>query len=645
MKPSCAEDATADVAAKTQIHSAIRSLAEVCDGAFQQDGRGFNKFDAPRGHALANLPLENWTARQTWAAWHLLRKYQGQLEIMGFFHAQMRPPEPVQAESSQAKPIPKPSLSVSLNENLVKFCFHYDPALVAAVKQLPGRRFNPQDKTWTVPLNIESAPQLAAFLLTHEATGSDALETRLEAMSEEMTLNLRQSIARDEASVDIPGLLPFQRAGVAYAERTERCFIADGMGLGKTVQALALLGRMAAFPAVVVCPASLKLNWQREAGRWLPGKKTVVLNGKDSVNGADLYIVNYDILQKHLDKLRSLMPCAIIADESHYAKNRNAQRTKALHALMEGVRYRLCLTGTPILNRPQELISQLDCLGRLQDLGGFWNFANRYCGAMRTEYGLDLSGATNLGELATRLRACCMIRREKADVLQELPSKQLARVILPLSNDKEYAHAETSLLDWIAEHKGWESMQKAERAEALVRIETLKQLCARGKLEAAIEWVENLLETGEKLVLFAVHQEIQNALQDAFPGAARIFGKDSSEERQANVDRFQNDPGCRLIVCSLAAGGVGLTLTAASHVAFLELGWNPGTHEQAEDRLHRIGQHKAVMVWYLLAKGTIDEEIEQLVNEKRTTIQSTTGPGDESTLANLTARLQARIKR
>jgi len=161
---------------------------------------------------------------------------------------------------------------------------------------------------------------------------------------------------------------------------------------------------------------------------------------------------------------------------------------------------------------------------------------------------------------------------------------------------------------------------RARRAEALVRIGTLRQLCARGKLAAVKEWVENFLASGDKLVLFAHHVDVQQALFDAFPNAARLFGEDDATTRQANIDRFQSDPDCRLIVCSLVAGGVGVTLTAASNVAFVELSWTPAAMEQAEDRVHRIGQHDAVTAWYFLAEETIDEWMYDLLESKRQVI-------------------------
>jgi len=444
------------------------------------------------------------------------------------------------------------------------------------------------------------------------------------------------SCAMDAPEIQVPGLggtlLPFQRAGVAYALKARRCLIADEMGLGKTVQALSTLEAANAFPAVVVCPASLKLNWLREARKWLPMRDCRIL-GKDiesDIREADVLILNYDILYKHVPALLLRELQGVVFDESHYAKKFGTRRTEACISLSRLIPIRLALTGTPILNRPVELGSQLFILGRLTKFGGWRQFTNRYCDPCYGYGGhLDLSGASNTRELAVLLRDTCMIRREKKDVLPQLPAKRRVTLRFDIDGRRNYNCEEGRVFAG----KGLPPLPEVER---------LKQIAARGKMGAAVEWIENLLSSGEKLVVFAHHIEIQNTLLERFPGAARILGEDSPAERQANVDSFQNDSSCNLIVCSLSVGGVGFNLHAASNVAFLELGWNPATHEQAEDRLHRIGQRRSVTAYYLLASGTIDEDIEAMIESKRAIVESVTGKPDARALADLAAMVRAR---
>lgn len=560
----------------------------------------------------------------------------------------------------------------------------YNSALVAKMRAVPGRWFDGKDKFGfgkadTVEFSPEGVaalrPIIAQFGI-EVAPEAEQIMTEIEAKAEadraRAAIVIEASRAHD-AEIEISGLggelRPFQRAGVAYALEAKRSFICDEMGLGKTVEALATIHAAEAFPALIVCPASLKLNWQREAEKWLPGRLISVIGGKNTSLEADIVILNYDILGKFKDNLIGFK--AVILDESHYIKNHKAQRTIHAQEIGKQAEVRLCLTGTPVLNRPNELLSQLEFLGRLDDLGGFWNFAKRYCNAhkiqvSRGKTAWDFSGAANLDELNDKLRANCYIRRNKADVLTELPAKQRSIVAVEIDNRAEYRKAENELISWLKEQAANDEKfsasiahlpadeqkkkraeyamsagKKAARAEQLVRIEKLKQLSAQGKMAAVIEWVESFMESGEKLVLFAHHQNIIEKLATQFKSYT-ITGETPLDKRQVAVDSFQNDPDTKLIICNIKAGGVGLTLTAASNVAFCELGWNPAEHDQAEDRCHRIGQQSSVNAWYLLGAATIDVDIASLIEAKRSVVDAATEGGevvDNSIMKELIAKL------
>lgn len=487
-----------------------------------------------------------------------------------------------------------------------------------------------------VPADPALLEQLDDFLETHEYVEltEEAARRREELRGERRRAKatVALSVAEDDLELELPvlggELRPFQRAGVRYALDQRRTFLADEQGLGKTVQALAALEADRAYPAVVVCPASLKLTWEREAAHWLPHRTTAVLSGRSArgwikaeAGDADIVILNYDIVGGHVRRLGEQGLRAAVFDESHYCKEPRAKRTKACLALASHVHedgLRLALTGTPILNRPKELVSQLRLIGRLDDFGSGAAMTRRF------------KGADALERLHWHLRSHCYVRRLKVDVLPQLPPKRQVAVPVELNNEAEYRLAERNVVDWLrTQPLDLRTLQTkvaaALRNERLVQLNKLRQLAGRGKLDAAIAWLEDFVASGEPLVVFADHVELQHALVDRFGDqAVHVLGADDTAARDAAVTAFQDPDGPQVIVCSLRAAGQGLTLTRASNVAFLELDWTPARLAQAEDRCHRIGQGNAVTAWYLLAANTIDDTMAELLEQKRGVIGAVT---------------------
>jgi SWI/SNF-related matrix-associated actin-dependent regulator of chromatin subfamily A-like protein 1 len=416
-------------------------------------------------------------------------------------------------------------------------------------------------------------------------------------------------------------LQPFQWAAVRYALDARRTFLADEQGLGKTVEALAALEADGAYPALVVCPASLKLNWERECARWLAHRRVAIVEGRSAVPATgEITILNYEIVAAHREALARLRPRAIVVDESHYCKNPQAKRTHAVRRLAESVQpggLRLALTGTPVLNHAEELISQLRVIGRLEDFGSGARFSRQFSGPLTEE------------RLHWHLRRRCFVRRLKSEVLPQLPAKRQVVVPVALDNQREYRLAEEDVIAWLREQPLDLSELNAKiattlRAERLAQLGTLQRLAARGKLHAALAWIHDFLASGEPLVVFARHVEVQAAVLERFPHAAHLMGRDTLAEREAAVRAFQEPGGPQLIVCATRVAAQGITLTRASNVAFLELEWTPAMHDQAEDRCHRIGQRDAVTAWYLLAAGTIDETMSRLIAHKRGIVAAVT---------------------
>jgi hypothetical protein len=425
----------------------------------------------------------------------------------------------------------------------------WDPEVGAAFGRLPGA-----DGGRALPLDPWVAEQLDAFLARHgvEVTGlavqalEGLLAERLEA-SEAIRGSRADHADPIEATAAVLGgeLAPFQWAGVRYVLAARRAFLADEQGLGKTVEALAALEADGAYPAIVVCPASMKLGWQREAERWLPHRSVAVVDGRCAVPpSAEITILNYEIAAAHREALARRRPRALVVDESHYCKNPRAKRTQAVRRIAAAVApdgLRLALTGTPVLNHADELIAQLRVIGRLEDFGSGANFSRLFRGQLSEE------------RLHWHLRRRCFVRRLKSDVLPQLPAKRQVVVPVALTNEAEYRLAEEDVIAWLRAQPLDLSELNARiaatlRAERLAQLGTLQRLAARGKLAAALAWIEDFLASGEPLVVFARHVEVQQAVLARFPGALHLLGADSLRDREAAIEAFQAPDGPSLIV-------------------------------------------------------------------------------------------------
>lgn len=501
----------------------------------------------------------------------------------------------------------------------------WDPYAGEAFDEMPGC-----EGERTVPIDPWLLEPLDHFVALHQVEvtySASVVMGRLREEAEAAAAAIRASRATEaepiaEVAERMGGELePFQWAGVRYVLDARRAFVADEQGLGKTVEALAAIEADDAFPAVVVCPASLKLNWEREAARWLPHRTVSVVEGRQAVpRTAEITILNYEIVDNHREALARLRPGALVLDEAHYCKNPAAKRTRAIRRLAETMpreKLRLALTGTPVLNHPDELISQLRVLGRLEDFGSGARFRQQFRGPLTEE------------RLHWHLRRRCFVRRLKAEVLPQLPAKRQVVVPVALDNKREYELAERDVIAWLREQPLDLRELNAKiaatlRAKRLAQLGALQRIAARGKLKAALAWIDDFLESGEPLVVFAHHREVQEALLRRFPEALHLLGSDSIHAREMAVAEFQDPQGPQLIVCATRVAAQGITLTRASNVAFLELEWTPAMHDQAEDRCHRIGQHDAVTAWYLLAARTIDETMARLIQRKRGIVAAVT---------------------
>lgn len=295
--------------------------------------------------------------------------------------------------------------------------------------------------------------------------------------------------------------------------------------------------------------------------------------------------------------------------------------------LVEKIPHRLLLTGTPVLNRPVEAFTLLRAL-RPAEYDNFFGYAKRYCGAYNNGYGWNFNGASNQAELREKLRDV-MIRREKDQVLTDLPEKRRVTVDVELSNQKAYEKVSRT-----GRKELEDAIKTGNKAGALVILNELRKLAGEGKIEAAVEWLENMLDGGGSVIVFAHHKFVLDAIEghliELEIPTVRVDGDVPVAARQQAVDDFQAGRA-RVFLGTPGAAGVGLTLTKAQDVLFVEREWTPSEEEQAEDRAHRIGQTGSVTAWYLNAAGTVDEHFEALVSAKRRVIKNMMAGIDEET--------------
>jgi SWI/SNF-related matrix-associated actin-dependent regulator 1 of chromatin subfamily A len=533
-------------------------------------------------------------------------------------------------------------ITASINNNKIQLDFTFNPYIINAIKGIDGHRYNPTNKTWTLPKD------------KHKEV--EELQAKFGGLPDKEVFTKPQEIndipPLPELTMDIPlkrALYHYQGKGTAQGLIYKRFINGDEPGLGKTAQSIATAVGAGCKCILVICPASLKINWQRE---WMivAGRKSMILN--DSVKTTwhkyyaagmnNIFIVNYESLKKYFvakintppgknlqlkyiefKKEIELFDCIII-DELHRCKDGSTQQAKFVMGLTRGKEYVIGLTGTPVVNKPKDLISQLYIINQLSSVvPNYKYFMDRYCGG-------NGQGAFNLQELNYKLSTTCFFRRQKKDVLDDLPDKMRNIISCDITTRKEYDAALHDLAVYLKQYreKTDAQVQRSMNGEVMVKIGVCKNIAARGKLNEVFEYIDEVTDSGEKVVVFIHQKEIALAILGRYSQAVSVRGADSQDERQVNIDKFQTDPRTNVIVCSIKAAGVGITLTASSRVAFVELPWHPADCEQCEDRCHRIGQKNSVQVTYFLGSETIDEDIYDIIEKKRVVANEVTGTED-----------------
>lgn len=573
--------------------------------------------------------------------------------------------------------------------------FQYHPRLVEVIKRIPGKpRWDAADHCWIVPKSGDYPPERPANWYVNAfvqwSVGNHYCSNTVnKAQDEEITYDIPQLSPVDGEHYMLINPYEYQLEGVSYAVQHKRCIFGDQPGLGKTLQAICSVVKAhkeadkygESFPALVICPASLKVNWQREFKKF-SGLNAVILddNNKgtwqqfykmkksDGESICNVFITNYESLgkffvrkvqskeqpideemialgikpkKKHITMRdiifdeRIKIFKTIIIDESHKCKSTKTQQSKFVEGICKGKPFVFCLTGTPVVNNNTDLIQQLKILGRLEDFGGYRKFVDKFCNGPRQ--------SSNLKELNWRLWSNCFFRREKSKVLSQLPDKTRQYMIVDITNRAEYDAAEADVVKYLRKYKNAddEKIQRTMRGIVMVKMGILKSCAAKGKVKAMTDFIHDVIDGGEKLIVFAFLKEVVEALKKNFPHAVTVTGSENMQQKQHAVDSFQNDDKCNLIILNYRSGGTGLTLTASSRVAFIEFPWTYADCEQAEDRAHRVGQKNNVNCYYFLGENTIDKYMYDIIQTKKDIANGVTGTETqiEEDMVNMTINM------
>ena len=425
--------------------------------------------------------------------------------------------------------------------------------------------------------------------------------------------------------------LDHQKEAIQKLVENKKFILADDMGLGKTTSTIISALETGAKKVLIICPASLKINWQREIENY-SDRTTSIIEGK-KWDDADFVIINYDIIKNfHDDKKKTESTIVkskfdlVIVDEAHYVQNSQAQRTKLINDIGRNVERVWLLTGTPITSRPINYFNLLNLID--SPVAQNWMaYVKRYCNGFQFQAGRrkiwNVSGASNLEELRDRTSPL-VLRRLKENVL-DLPEKIITPVYLRLKS-KEYEELMGEYYDWY--DKSGESDSLTLQFTKLTKV---RQVIAEEKTKATIELCENIIEQGKKVIVFTnFTKSLEMILQHFGKSAVRLDGQMSQKERQLSVDRFQNEEDVKIFVGNIKAAGVGITLTAAEAVVMNDLSFLPSDHSQAEDRSYRYGQKNNVLVYYPIFDNTVEGIIYDILKKKKNIFETIMGDNANS---------------
>ncbi|MCE9617129.1 MAG: DEAD/DEAH box helicase [Nitrosarchaeum sp.] len=493
-----------------------------------------------------------------------------------------------------------------------------------------------------IPDSIESVKQIKLIMDRYplEILSKSAWQRKIvKTYTPKPTLPpVKYNLHRAKAGEQFRGkLLNFQKEGLDFLLKSSgNALLADEMGLGKTVQTLSYVAtEKQTFPVLVVAPLVTLNNWEREISKFMKKKSrngriiesesptsTIIRTGKSKeLPVTDFYIINYELLYKRLSDLSKLNLKTIVCDEVHNLRSKTTQKYKAVKKLaaLPSLSYRIGLSGTPIYNRGSEIWPIVDIL-RPGLLGSFKEFCEYFCYV--NDKGKAIVLENKRASLRNELQKHVMLRRKKSDVLKELKDKVRYKEVIDA--DTDYYFDELGKIWTKLEEEQKDAETAFDKSASYHRaIQSERQIAGVAKLPHVINFVKNIMEIEESVVVFCHHKVIHKLLHESLGefSPVSIIGGQSDKLRQDQIDKFQKGES-KLMIAGLRAGNVGINLTRAKYVIFAELDWSPAIHRQAEDRLHRIGQKNTVFAYYLIGNGTLDDHVANILVDKSYEIDS-----------------------
>ena len=443
---------------------------------------------------------------------------------------------------------------------------------------------------------------------------------------------IKHKLKRAKAAEQFRGkLMNFQKEGLDFLLKSSgNALLADEMGLGKTVQTLAYVStEKQTFPVLIVAPLVTLKNWEREIEKFLKRKSrngrivesespsvTLIRTGKSKeLPKSDMYVINYELLLKRSEDIEKLGIRTIVCDEVHNLRSKTTQKYRAIKKLaaLSTVQYRIGLSGTPIYNRGSEIWPIIDIL-KPGLLGSFKEFCEYFCYV--NDKGKAIVLENKRASLRNELQKHVMLRRKKSDVLKELKDKVRYKEVI--ASDTDFYLEELDKIWKKLESEQKEAQTEFSKSASYHRaIQSERQIAGIAKLSHVINFVKNIMEIEESVVVFCHHKVIHKLLHESLQefSPVSIIGGQSDNLRQDQIDKFQRGES-KLMIAGIRAGNVGINLTRAKYVIFAELDWSPAIHRQAEDRLHRIGQKNTVFAYYLIGNGTLDDHVASILVDK-----------------------------